>query len=211
MASQETYSENRHHGRFSMEEDARLLEYVSKHGAKRWRDVAIYVGTRDSKQCRERYFGHLAPQVNKEPFTEKEIDEIYRLFEEGCKWAAIAKRLGNGRIPNNIKNTWNQKLSKTQRGERIIKKKREDSSVKNKVKARPLLSSQGKTLEIFSISSDDDDKFIKKLPDIQLSFLNHREKLSATPFPPLKPLERIPTNIQYNIQLPPISPRMRIY
>ncbi|CAG8752856.1 13932_t:CDS:2, partial [Acaulospora morrowiae] len=84
------------HGRFSSEEDEKLLEYINKHGVGKWQDVAGHVGTRSEKQCRERYYGHLAPGVNKLPFTENEIKKIRELREEGYKWAEISRRLGNG-------------------------------------------------------------------------------------------------------------------
>ncbi|CAG8616926.1 10175_t:CDS:2 [Acaulospora morrowiae] len=100
-------------GRFSAEEDAKLREYVEKNGARNWKRASCHVVTRDAKQCRERWCGHLTHGVNKGRFTPSEDNLITSLALSGSVgWAAIAERVGNGRTANSIKNNWNQRLSK---------------------------------------------------------------------------------------------------
>ncbi|CAJ0910656.1 14412_t:CDS:2, partial [Entrophospora sp. SA101] len=99
-------------GRWSKEEDKMLVEYVDKNGPRNWKDAADYLKIRNPKQCRERWDGHLKFGVNKKPFSREEELEIMRLREEGYRWRDIAKKIGNGRTPNSIKNIYMQKLCK---------------------------------------------------------------------------------------------------
>ena len=56
------------------EEDARLLELVSRFGPQNWTTIANHMGAgRNGKSCRLRWFNQLDPRVNKEPFTEDEV------------------------------------------------------------------------------------------------------------------------------------------
>ncbi|CAG8444776.1 1866_t:CDS:2 [Acaulospora morrowiae] len=165
--SQESRNQGRRNqGRFNPEEDAKLLAYVGDHGARRWSKVAAHVETRDAKQCRERYFGHLAPDVNKEPFTSEEQVKIYELVKKGCKWNDIARQLGNGRIPNNVKNLWNQKLAKSPMG--MITKKTIDksSNIKSRVKTgSPQISLEDKNNVDAQLTSVNCYKFPEKKLD----------------------------------------------
>jgi len=93
------------------EEDAKLVELVGQYGAYDWSFIAEHIPGRVGKQCRERYFNHLAPDVRKEAWTEREDDAIIHAHHiVGNKWTNIAKMLGNGRSPNSIKNRWHSSL-----------------------------------------------------------------------------------------------------
>ena len=93
------------------EEDAKLLELVGQFGAYDWSFIADHIPGRVGKQCRERYFNHLAPDVRKEAWTDREDDAIVHAHHlVGNKWTNIAKMLGNGRSPNSIKNRWHSSL-----------------------------------------------------------------------------------------------------
>jgi hypothetical protein len=55
------------------------------------------INNRTAKQCRERWFNNLDPEINKDPISsneEKKIFEYYKLH--GSKWVMIAKHF-NGR------------------------------------------------------------------------------------------------------------------
>ncbi|CAG8629467.1 12194_t:CDS:2 [Acaulospora morrowiae] len=160
-------SKNRKTGRFSHEEDTRLLQYLNNNGIEKWNDVAAHVETRDAKQCRERYYGHLAHNVNKEPFTKKEEDRICELFRNGYGWANIARELGNGRTSNNVKNLWYQKLSKGKK-EGMKKKNIKKSFVKSETKARSHSSSERPNNKMHSnqlVSNVDTEQRVVNLND----------------------------------------------
>jgi hypothetical protein len=93
-------------GSWTQAEDDLLVSAVQQLGAKKWTDVAKFVPSRTSKQCRERWFNRLCPEIKHEPFEQWEDEIILQKQKEiGNRWSVIAQHLP-GRSTNSIKNRW---------------------------------------------------------------------------------------------------------
>jgi hypothetical protein len=92
---------------FTVEEDARLMEIVSRYSqCKAWDRVAAQMEGRTARQCRERWIGYLSPCIRVEPWTPAEDHLLLtHISRFGHQWTAIA-RYFNGRSDNDVKNRW---------------------------------------------------------------------------------------------------------
>lgn len=108
QAIQASLYSRQHKIKWTYDEDVRLKEAVEKFGTDSWIRISQFVPGRNSKQCRERWMGQLAPSIKKESWS-KEEDEILIHQHEliGNKWTAIATFLP-GRSAINVKNRWSK-------------------------------------------------------------------------------------------------------
>ena len=120
---------------WTKEEDETLFELVEKYGTVNWPIVSkelnlkYHLNKRTGKQCRERWHNNLAPNVNKDNWSEEEENILFsKHLEFGNKWAGISQYLP-GRTDNSIKNHFYSKLRKYIR--KILKQIHKENLLKN--------------------------------------------------------------------------------
>lgn len=100
-------SKRRHKAKFSPEEDKQLIELVKQYGVNAWEIVCLKMNQRNERQCKDRWFYYLSPDLNKGPWTKDEDDLLIKSVKEyGPSWVRITK-LFKGRTDVQIKNRWN--------------------------------------------------------------------------------------------------------
>ncbi len=104
-------------GPWTAEEDETIRRCMSQ-GHTRWSEIAKQVPGRIGKQCRERWFNHLDPEIKKTEWTQEEDAKLIEGQQKlGNKWSLIAKQYLPGRPENAVKNRWNAATRRRKSGE----------------------------------------------------------------------------------------------
>ena len=128
-------SKEKTRGFWSYNEDCKLLSWIQTKGPKKWTACAQTIPGRTGKQCRERWFNSLNPEVKTGQWTIEEDYKIYVLYSYiGGKWSKIAKYFSN-RTENSIKNRFYSSLRK------LYSEKEKVNNMKNENKMESNLKS----------------------------------------------------------------------
>jgi hypothetical protein len=129
----ERRSPGRYKSKFTAQEDSRLLAVVSQGYCRAWSEVALQMGGRNPRQCRERWNNYVNPAIITTPWTDAEDRMLDAKFAElGPRWQIIA-RFFPERSKNQVKNHWMTKQR------RLNKKRREQQDAIAKQRAREIV------------------------------------------------------------------------
>ena len=191
--------------KFTLSEDNLLQKLVEKMGDTNWVEIAAMIPGRNPRQCHDRWFYYLSPNVKKTPWTEEEELLLCKCVREiGPHWVRIS-RMFEGRTDTQIKNKWNV-LKRRIDFDHVYTEKKEKTQTR-KSKANSHTAEHKSTLAIKSNSSSDSpgDTHSPSTPGsvetsdsieiISQVPLSHRVDTLLNPrklLPPVPPIENIP-------------------
>ena len=68
--------------KFTPAEDEKLRVLVQVLGLSNWKKVSEYMGTRNARQCRDRYKNYLAPYLNSSPWSKVDDEKLINLVNQ---------------------------------------------------------------------------------------------------------------------------------
>ena len=115
---------------FTKFEDQVLRHFVMKYGTNRWEMAAEYLGTKNKRQCKDRWRKFLDPAIENDDFTDEEDQLLMKLYNEmGNKWVAMSKMF-KGRTDIQLKNRF--KVLQRREFSYLRKERKEEIKRRNK-------------------------------------------------------------------------------
>lgn len=92
--------------KWTKDEDLLLQKAIETIGGLKWERISQLVGTRSGKQCRERWYSFLKPDILNNTWSKEDDKLLMKLHHKyGNKWTSICGSF-TGRSVSNIKNRW---------------------------------------------------------------------------------------------------------
>lgn len=89
--------------RFSEANDLKLKSLVEQHGIHSWSQISRHFKNKSAKQCKDRWYNYLSPDVRKDPWSPEEDKLLEALYAEyGTSWKKISLHLDR-RSPGDIR------------------------------------------------------------------------------------------------------------
>ncbi len=152
-------------GPWTPEEDKILINYVKQYGAQDFSDCSKIIHGRNNKQCRERWFNVLNPQVIKGEWSLEEDYLIFRLYTAfGGKWIKFIPFFNGLRAENSIKNRF---YSTIRRFNTVLRKNKKDFGDEQIKIDRIFLDFKNQISDKYNLKSQEDFANFEKT---QLSF-----------------------------------------
>jgi hypothetical protein len=169
-------------GPWTIEEDEQLMEWIEINGPKKWSYCSKRILGRSGKQCRERWYNTLNPEVKKGNWSIEEDYKIFFMYKKyGSKWCQIFLYF-KGRTENAIKNRFYSFLRKkySDNIKEIMPKKKHKKSLNIIEEKDELKISQKKEYlidnEINGNNIDNDEMFIGKKTKRKIIFSSISDK-----------------------------------
>lgn len=96
------------HWKFGEDEDERLVSLIRMCGTTNWSVIVNNMNGRTERQCRERWYKYLSPDVKHGEWTAAEDSLLLEAYERhNRKWVKIAREIP-GRTDGQVKDRWNK-------------------------------------------------------------------------------------------------------
>lgn len=98
--------------KFSRSEDDKLVSLIERLGTRDWETIAIEMKNRTPRQCRDRWYNYLNPNITNQPWSEEEDKLLEKMHNKyGSRWTKIARYFKN-RSANGVRNRFRLKARK---------------------------------------------------------------------------------------------------
>ena len=159
-------------GFWQKEEDELILSLIKKYG-KNWSKISHLIKTRNGKQIRDRYINILAPNINKNKFSQEEDNLLLRLYKKfGPKWSKIHNYFKE-RTTDMIKNRFHSTL-KRKFGDKDFMNNNNINKTNNNSNIKVIIKENNSTEP--SISNNKESSTISMLSYPPSSLYNQNEK-----------------------------------
>ena len=154
--------------KFTKTEDKELTKLVSLYGTNDWHGIADNLPGRNARQCKDRWFNYLSPNVSNAPWSSHE-DEllIEKQAEFGAKWRQIAACFPS-RTDVSVKNRWRLLQRAAKRETRLRSRTSQPMMTRSSEQARSLLTDSTSNVDVSSESADTGDE----LHDINMALFD---------------------------------------